>query len=112
MIFKGKLITSFFQNFLFSFSIIRTGAVIAAGYMNAVKMLSKSFKDEKIIFLGAGSAGIGVAQAIVNLMKETGMTDLEARRRFWFVDSHVRNLFESFFSIQKFAPFLGSCYHK
>jgi len=62
--------------------------VIAAGYMNAVKMLSKSFKDEKIIFLGAGSAGIGVAQAIVNLMKESGMTDLEARRRFWFVDSH------------------------
>jgi len=66
-----------------------TGAVIAAGFINAVKTSGVSFKDQRIVFLGAGSAGIGVADQIADVMvtAEEGLTLEEARKRFYFVDS-------------------------
>lgn len=46
-------------------------------------------QDQRIVFYGAGSAGIGVANQIVQVMleKETGLTLEEARKRFYFVDT-------------------------
>jgi len=64
-----------------------TGAVIASGFINACKVTGIPMNEQKLVFLGAGSAGIGVADSIVNVMQQHGMTNLEARRRFWFVDS-------------------------
>jgi len=66
-----------------------TGAVVASGYLNAVRMSGKLFADQRLVFLGAGSAGIGVADMIVSTMlqEEPGLTAEEVRRRFWFVDS-------------------------
>ena len=38
------------------------------------------------MFLGAGSAAIGVADTLRAEMIHEGLTDAEARRRFWMVD--------------------------
>jgi malate dehydrogenase (oxaloacetate-decarboxylating)(NADP+) len=44
-----------------------TGAVIAAGFVNAAKLSGIPYKDQRVVFLGAGSAGIGVADQIVEV---------------------------------------------
>jgi len=64
-----------------------TGAIVAAGFMNAIKVAGIAGKDHRLVFLGAGSAGIGVADAIVRALEEEGMSTVEARKRVWLVDS-------------------------
>jgi len=64
-----------------------TGAVIAAGMINAWKIAGTSPKDAKFVFLGAGSAGVGVANQIVDILVEEGVDEKTARRQFYFVDS-------------------------
>ena len=64
-----------------------TGAVILAGLLGALRITKQSLSQQRIVFLGAGEAGIGIAEAIITGMKEEGLTDEEAKQRFWHVDS-------------------------
>lgn len=64
-----------------------TGAVILAGFINACKIMGKSGKDQRILFFGAGSAAVGVADMIATVLAEEGLSEEELRKRFWFVDS-------------------------
>lgn len=66
-----------------------TGAVILGGFINAVKSTNIHAKDQRAVFLGAGSAGVGVAKQLVEFFMREGLTENEARRRFWLVDSKV-----------------------
>jgi len=43
-------------------------------------------KDQQIVMLGAGSAGIGVADGLRAAMVDEGLSEQEARSHFWFVD--------------------------
>ena len=43
-------------------------------------------KDQQIVFLGAGSAGIGVADDLRAAIVGDGLSEQEARSHFWFVD--------------------------
>lgn len=51
-------------------------------------------EEQRIVFLGAGSAAVGVADALVHAMviNSNGLTKAEARKRFYLVDSQVMNL--------------------
>jgi malate dehydrogenase (oxaloacetate-decarboxylating)(NADP+) len=73
---------------MFNDDVQGTGAVIVGGFINAIKASGTPVKDHKAIFLGAGSAGTGVAKQIVEYFKKEGLTEEEARRKFWFVDSN------------------------
>lgn len=71
-----------------------TGAVILSGLINAIRKVEKddqvSPRDHRILFFGAGSAAIGVARQIQAYFQiELQMTEEEARKVFWIVDSKV-----------------------
>ena len=42
-----------------------TAGIVLAGMINAAKIKGKKLSDEKYLFLGAGSAGIGLANLLV-----------------------------------------------
>jgi malate dehydrogenase (oxaloacetate-decarboxylating)(NADP+) len=67
-----------------------TGAVILAGIINALKVTGLPAKDQRAVFMGAGSAGVGVAKQILQYFINEGLTEEEARKCFWFVDRQVR----------------------
>jgi malate dehydrogenase (oxaloacetate-decarboxylating)(NADP+) len=64
-----------------------TAAVALAGVFSALRLTKKSLRDQKILFLGAGEAGIGIADLIVSALVDEGSELEDARRRCWFVDS-------------------------
>lgn len=70
-----------------------TASVTLAGLYAAVRLTGIPIKDQKIVFLGAGEAGIGIANLIVSAMMEEGLSEAEAKQRCWFIDS--RGLVES-----------------
>ncbi len=64
-----------------------TAAVALAGVFSALRLTKKSLRDQKILFLGAGEAGVGIGDLIVSALVDDGMGLEDARRRGWFVDS-------------------------
>ncbi len=64
-----------------------TGGVALAGLLASMRITKEKLNEQKIIFLGAGSAAIGIADMIVAGMMEEGLSKEEARKRFWFIDS-------------------------
>ncbi len=63
-----------------------TAAVALGALLSAVRVTGTSLRDQRIVMLGAGSAGMGVTDFLLVAMQEEGLTDAEARRRFWLVD--------------------------
>lgn len=47
-------------------------------------------KDQRILFFGAGSSGVGVAETICRYFMEQGISEKDAKEMFWLVDSKVR----------------------
>lgn len=70
-----------------------TAAVAVAGISAALRISKKAWKDQTILFLGAGSAGTGIAELISLAMTKDGLSMAEARNRCWLVD--VNGLIES-----------------
>lgn len=63
-----------------------TAAVTVASLIAASRALGKQLKDQTITFVGAGSAGCGIAEHIVRQMMDEGLSDHEARSRIFMVD--------------------------
>ncbi len=72
---------------LFDDDIQGTGAVAVAGVIAAMRITGGKLSEQKLLFLGAGEAGIGIADVFVAALKEEGVPEAEARKRCWFVDS-------------------------
>ena len=72
---------------LFDDDIQGTGAVAVAGIIAAMRITGGALDDQKLLFLGAGEAGIGIADVFVAALRKEGMSEDEARKRCWFVDS-------------------------
>jgi malate dehydrogenase (oxaloacetate-decarboxylating)(NADP+) len=76
---------------LFNDDIQGTGCVILSGFLNAAKLSSAAsglpLSEHRILFLGAGSAGVGVATQLMSFFTLQGLSEQQARERVWFVDS-------------------------
>lgn len=70
-----------------------TAGITLAGMINAAKIKGTRLKDEKYLFLGAGSAGIGLANLLCSALVGQGMTIEEARSRVYMFD--INGLLES-----------------
>ena len=70
-----------------------TAGITLAGMINAVKLKGTQLKDEKYLFLGAGSAGIGLANLLCSALVAQGMTLEDAQSRVHMFD--VNGLLES-----------------
>src|ERR1700751_4208426 len=77
-----------YQNELLTFNddVQGTAAVVLGAIVGASKVVRKSIKEHQILFLGAVSAAIGVADYLRDAMVEEGLSENEARARFWIVD--------------------------
>ncbi|HTT15322.1 MAG TPA: NAD-dependent malic enzyme [Thermoplasmata archaeon] len=64
-----------------------TGAVTLAAVQSAVVASGSTLSEQRFVLLGAGSAGIGVADYLRAALVAGGLSDAEARRRFWLVNS-------------------------
>lgn len=74
------------QLLTFNDDIQSTAAVALGAILGGVKVAGKSLKDQQIVMLGAGSASISVADYLRAAMREEGLSEEEARSRFWIVD--------------------------
>ncbi|MBM4291826.1 MAG: NAD-dependent malic enzyme [Deltaproteobacteria bacterium] len=59
------------------------GTLIAASHATG-----RALRDCQIVFVGAGSAGCGMAEQVVAWMRAQGLSEAEARGRVWMVDRH------------------------
>ena len=64
-----------------------TAAVAVAGLLSALRFTRGTLSGQRLLFLGAGEAGTGIADLFVAMLVKEGMEQTEARRHCWFVDS-------------------------
>ena len=72
---------------LFDDDIQGTGAVALAGLLGALRISGGALADQRLLFFGAGQAGLGIASTIVAALVNEGLSVEQARQRCWLYDS-------------------------
>jgi malate dehydrogenase (oxaloacetate-decarboxylating)(NADP+) len=63
-----------------------TAAVALAGVYGALRITGQKLSSQRFLFMGAGSAGTGIAELLSEAMAQEGLDIAEARRRCWLFD--------------------------
>lgn len=63
-----------------------TAAVTLAGLITALRIKNEPLTDQRVLFLGAGSSGLGIANMLVTAMQKEGMSEAEAVSRMTLMD--------------------------
>ncbi len=73
---------------IFSDDLQGTGAIVLAAAVSAMRVCGTPLRNQRIVILGAGTAGIGIADLIRDVMVSEGSSVEAAGRRFWCVDTN------------------------
>ncbi|MFJ8825406.1 NAD-dependent malic enzyme [Streptomyces sp. NPDC102467] len=65
-----------------------TAAVALGALRGAGKVAGVPLKEQQVVMVGAGSAGIGVMDMVRQEMVDEGLSDAQARARCWILDVH------------------------
>jgi malate dehydrogenase (oxaloacetate-decarboxylating) len=65
-----------------------TAAVAAATLISAINVTGVPLEQQKIAIVGFGSAGIGITNLLARFMQDRGLTEAEARSRFYAIDRY------------------------
>ncbi|HAT1885115.1 TPA: oxaloacetate-decarboxylating malate dehydrogenase [Legionella pneumophila] len=65
-----------------------TASVAVAAILAATRVTNTPLKEHRIALLGAGSAGCGISEQLVHAMMNQGLSEEEARSRFYLVDRY------------------------
>lgn len=63
-----------------------TGIVVTAAVLGALAITGEDIKDQVYLTYGAGSAGTGIANRVLAEFMQQGLSEEEARQRFYMVD--------------------------
>ncbi len=63
-----------------------TGAVVLAGLLSACKIKGETLADQRIVVVGAGAGGVGVAKVIQDGLVREGLTREQARKQMFIMD--------------------------
>jgi len=74
------------QMLTFNDDIQGTGSIVLSVILAASEVTGLPLTQQRFAFLGAGSAGVGVADLLTAALVEAGVPVAEARRRTWFVN--------------------------
>lgn len=64
-----------------------TGAMGLAGLYAACRALHSALTEQRILFVGAGEACLGIGATVIAALREQGLSEAQARQRCWFMDS-------------------------
>ena len=64
-----------------------TAAVAAATMLAAINVSGIALTEQRVVVLGAGSAGCGIASLLLQAMTDAGLTAQEAKKRFFVLNS-------------------------
>jgi len=64
-----------------------TAAMTVAGLVSALRLTGGTLAAQRLLFLGAGEAGTGIANLFVAMLGDEKVPESDARRRCWFMDS-------------------------
>ena len=81
------MLDRYFDHYLcYNDDIQGTAAVTLAGLLAALKETGGRLRDQRVLFLGAGSAGLGIADLIVRAMVRDGLSEPDAIARISMFD--------------------------
>jgi malate dehydrogenase (oxaloacetate-decarboxylating)(NADP+) len=63
-----------------------TAAVAVGGILAALRLTGGKITEQTFLFLGAGSAGTGIADSLAKLMMQEGLSEAQAMGRCWLFD--------------------------
>ena len=63
-----------------------TASISLAGIVAALQISGQKIEDQRVLFLGAGSAGLGIARLITREMQDSGLSEENARRNIRMMD--------------------------
>src|ERR1700722_7954554 len=64
-----------------------TGAITLAAAVSAARVCGSPLRNQRVVILGAGTAGLGIADQIRDAMMREGLSREDASARFWLVDT-------------------------
>ena len=85
-----------------------TAAIAVGTLLSAINVTGVTLNAQRVAVLGAGSAGTGICALLLRAMRDAGLSEIEARERFYLVDRQGL-LVEGMGDLRSFqAPFAQS----